>query len=122
MAENKDSLCKVKMEGVKANEEVIEGQVAKKPYGIKKENFNWRSIQYTYISVLEDLQEKIGEHLNGKFVDLDLLWNAAHNGRICEYCGINIDIPWIDILKFFHQDCWKQYRRDGRLYPMPKYA
>jgi hypothetical protein len=50
-----------------------------------------------------------------------LLWDA-NKGRICDYCGINMDIPWLDILKFFHKDCWKQYREDGKLYPMPKYV
>jgi len=34
----------------------------------------------------------------------DLLWNPD-KGRICDYYGINIDIPWLDILKFFHEDC-----------------
>jgi hypothetical protein len=50
-----------------------------------------------------------------------LLWDA-NKGRICDYCGINIDIPWLDILMFFHEDCWKQYRKDGKPYPLPKYA
>ena len=48
-----------------------------------------------------------------------LLWDAK-KGRICDYCGINMDIPWLDILIFFHEDCWKQYRKDGKLYPLPK--
>jgi hypothetical protein len=52
---------------------------------------------------------------------LFLLWDAG-KGRICDYCGINIDIPWLDVLKFFHEDCWKQYRKDRKMYPMPKYA
>ena len=51
----------------------------------------------------------------------DLLWDPD-KGRICDYCGINIDIPWLDILKFFHEDCWKKYRKDDKIYPMPKYA
>jgi hypothetical protein len=50
-----------------------------------------------------------------------LLWDAD-KGRICDYCGINMDIPWLNVLKFFHGDCWKQYRKDGKIYPMPKYA
>jgi hypothetical protein len=50
-----------------------------------------------------------------------LLWDA-NNGRICDYCGINIDIPWLDILMFFHEECWKYYRKDDKLYPLPKYA
>jgi hypothetical protein len=50
-----------------------------------------------------------------------VLWDSD-KGRICDYCGINIDIPWLDVLKFFHQDCWKRYRKDDKLYPMPKYA
>jgi hypothetical protein len=51
----------------------------------------------------------------------DLLWNPD-KGRICDYCGINMDIPWLDILMFFHEDCWKKYRKDDKIYPMPKYA
>jgi len=50
-----------------------------------------------------------------------LLWDAD-KGRICNYCGINMDIPSLDVLEFFHEDCWKQYRKDGKLYPLPKYA
>ena len=50
-----------------------------------------------------------------------ILWDA-NKGRICDYCRINIDIPWHDILIFFHEDCWKQYRKDGKPYPLPKYA
>ncbi len=42
--------------------------------------------------------------------------------RICRYCGWNMDEPNIEILSFFHQDCWKSYRKEGFLYPMPKYA
>jgi len=51
----------------------------------------------------------------------DLLWDSD-KGRICDYCGINIDIPWSDILMFFHEDCWKQYRKDNKPYPLPRYA
>jgi hypothetical protein len=51
----------------------------------------------------------------------DLLWDAD-SGKICDYCGINIDIPWLDILKFFQRICWKQFRKDGKLEPLPKYA
>jgi hypothetical protein len=58
---------------------------------------------------------------NQKLIDHYLLWDARR-GRICEYCGINIDIPWLDVLKFFHEDCWKQYRKEGESYPMPKYV
>jgi len=47
-----------------------------------------------------------------------LLWDAD-KGKFCDYCGINMDIPWLDILIFFHEDCWKQYRKDGKLYPLP---
>jgi hypothetical protein len=51
----------------------------------------------------------------------DLLWDP-NKGRICDYCGINMDIPCLDILKFFHEDCWKRYRKDDKIYPLPKYA
>jgi hypothetical protein len=52
----------------------------------------------------------------------ETLWAKDNNsGNICDYCGINIDIPWKDILRFFHEDCWKQYRRDGKIYAMSNY-
>jgi hypothetical protein len=40
--------------------------------------------------------------------------------RICKYCGWDMDEPDLEILGFFHSDCWKMYRADGLLYPMPK--
>jgi hypothetical protein len=42
--------------------------------------------------------------------------------RICKFCGWDIDEPDLEILSFFHQDCWKSYRKDGLLYPMSKNA
>ena len=42
--------------------------------------------------------------------------------RFCKYCGWNVDEPDLEVLSFFHQDCWKNYRKEGLLYPMPKYA
>ena len=39
--------------------------------------------------------------------------------RICKYCGWDMDESDIEILIFFHSDCWKEYRKDGLLYPMP---
>ena len=42
--------------------------------------------------------------------------------RLCQYCGVNIDIPYKDILFEIHGECWKQYRLDNKLYPMPGYA
>jgi hypothetical protein len=42
--------------------------------------------------------------------------------KICKYCGWDMDEPDLEVLSFFHQDCWKSYREDGLLYPMPKHA
>ncbi|MDP9289721.1 MAG: response regulator [Thermoproteota archaeon] len=42
------------------------------------------------------------------------------NKRICKYCGWDIDEPDSEILSFFHSDCWKEYRKDGLLDPMPE--
>ncbi|HKG42184.1 MAG TPA: hypothetical protein VKA98_08605 [Nitrososphaeraceae archaeon] len=39
--------------------------------------------------------------------------------RICKYCGWDMDESDVEILIFFHSDCWKEYRKDGLLYPMP---
>jgi hypothetical protein len=68
----------------------------------------------------KETREKEGEREERRFQE-DLLWNSKF-GRICDYCSINIDIPWIDILRFFHEDCWKEYRKAGKIYPMPRYA
>jgi hypothetical protein len=50
---------------------------------------------------------------------LEDLWIG---GRICNYCGVNMDSPHVDEVRFFHETCWQEYRKAGRLYPMPKYA
>jgi hypothetical protein len=39
--------------------------------------------------------------------------------RLCQYCGINIDIPYKSILFEIHNECWKQYRLHNKLYPLP---
>ncbi|MFL6383516.1 MAG: hypothetical protein ACJ712_00925 [Nitrososphaeraceae archaeon] len=77
------------------------------------------TVRYAIIYVLEKTQNETIYNKQGWTGHL--LWDAD-KGRICNYCGINIDIPWLDVLKFFHQDCWKRYRKDHKLYPMPKYA
>jgi hypothetical protein len=45
--------------------------------------------------------------------------NYFKGGRICKYCGINMDIEDLDILEFIHGTCWQQYRKNGEIYPMP---
>jgi hypothetical protein len=40
--------------------------------------------------------------------------------KICDYCGWNIEEQDLEILHFFHSDCWKDYRKDGLLNPMPE--
>jgi len=42
--------------------------------------------------------------------------------RICKYCGWDMDESDIEILIFFHSDCWKEYRKDGLVYPMPEHV
>jgi hypothetical protein len=42
--------------------------------------------------------------------------------RICKYCGWDMDESDLEILTFFHSDCWKEYRKWGLLYPMPEHA
>jgi len=39
--------------------------------------------------------------------------------RICKYCGWNMDEPDLEILNFLHSDCWKEYRKNNLVYPMP---
>ena len=48
-------------------------------------------------------------------------WNITPK-RICKYCGWDVDESDLEVLSFFHQDCWKNYRKEGLLYPMPKHA
>lgn len=40
--------------------------------------------------------------------------------RICKYCGWDMDEQDSEILAFFHSDCWKEYRKDGLVEPMPE--
>jgi hypothetical protein len=49
----------------------------------------------------------------------ELEMNYFKGGRICKYCGINMDIKDMDILEFIHGTCWQQYRKNGEIYPMP---
>jgi hypothetical protein len=59
---------------------------------------------------------------NNEFRTMDSEQQAIDPKRICKYCGWNMDEPDLEVLSFFHQDCWKNYRKDGLVYPMPKYA
>jgi hypothetical protein len=59
---------------------------------------------------------------NKEFRTIDSEQQAIDPKRICKYCGWNMDEPDLEVLSFFHQDCWKNYRKDGLVYPMPKYA
>ena len=45
--------------------------------------------------------------------------NYFKGSRICKYCGINMDIKDLDMLYFFHDTCWQEYRKNGEVYPMP---
>ncbi|MDW0137076.1 MAG: hypothetical protein QN648_11155 [Nitrososphaeraceae archaeon] len=47
--------------------------------------------------------------------------NYFKGSRICKYCGINMDIKDLDMLYFFHDTCWQEYRKNGEVYPMPKH-
>lgn len=55
-----------------------------------------------------------GGYRNVTFMD-----NYFKGGRICKYCGINMDIADLDILEFIHGTCWQQYRKNGEIYPTP---
>ena len=37
-------------------------------------------------------------------------WNIVPK-RICKYCGWDVDESDLEVLSFFHQDCWKNYRK-----------
>ena len=40
-------------------------------------------------------------------------------GRICKYCGIDIDTADLESLQFFHGTCWQEYRKNNQIYPFP---
>jgi hypothetical protein len=41
------------------------------------------------------------------------------NKRICTYCGWRLDEPDPEILYFLNSGCWKEYRENGLLDPIP---
>jgi hypothetical protein len=41
-------------------------------------------------------------------------------GRICKYCGINMDTKDLESLNFFHGTCWQEYRKNNEVYPFPE--
>jgi hypothetical protein len=41
-------------------------------------------------------------------------------GRLCKYCGINIDTTDLEDLKFFHGKCWQEYRKHNEVDPFPE--
>ena len=41
-------------------------------------------------------------------------------GRICKYCGINVDTTNLENLKFFHGTCWQEYRKHNEVDPFPE--
>jgi hypothetical protein len=55
-----------------------------------------------------------------KYIVYNLKKHIKRKIRICKYCGWDMDERDLDILNFFHSDCWIEYRRDGLLYPMPE--
>lgn len=69
-------------------------------------------------------KEHVFEHelLVQDIARIELGEELFHKGRMCKFCSINIDIEDQDILQFFHGTCWQEYRRNGLIYPMPKYA
>jgi hypothetical protein len=51
-----------------------------------------------------------------------LLWELIEEGFPIT-AAHQYGYPMVDVfIKFFHEDCWKQCRKDGKLCPMPKYA
>ena len=46
--------------------------------------------------------------------------NLFNCGRLCKYCGINIDTADLENLKFFHGTCWQEYRKHDEVDPFPE--
>jgi hypothetical protein len=40
-----------------------------------------------------------------------LFRNDKDKSKICPFCGINTAIDDIDILEFFHDNCWIEFRK-----------
>jgi CheY-like chemotaxis protein len=40
--------------------------------------------------------------------------------RRCKYCGWHLDEADPEVLAFLHSECWKEYRKNGILDPMPE--
>jgi len=59
------------------------------------------------------------KYTQGGYRNVTFMDNYFKGGRICKYCGINMDIADLDILEFIHGTCWQQYRKNGETYPMP---
>jgi hypothetical protein len=45
-----------------------------------------------------------------------LFRNDKDKSKICPFCGINTAIDDIDILEFFHDNCWIEFRKND--YPI----
>jgi hypothetical protein len=41
-------------------------------------------------------------------------------GRVCKYCGVNMDTTDLESLEFFHKTCWEEYRKNNEVYPFPE--
>lgn len=48
-----------------------------------------------------------------------LFCNDDDKSKICPLCGINTEIDDIEILDFFHSDCWIEFRKKGIPYKEP---
>jgi hypothetical protein len=48
-----------------------------------------------------------------KFKIHSLFRNDDNKSKICPFCGINTAIDDIDILEFFHDNCWIEFRKRG---------
>jgi len=46
--------------------------------------------------------------------------DELQKNRICKYCGWDLDEPDPEVLAFLHSGCWKEYRKNGILDPMPE--
>jgi hypothetical protein len=51
-----------------------------------------------------------------KFKIHSLFRNDKDKSKICPFCGINTAIDDIDILEFFHDNCWIEFRKND--YPI----
>ena len=80
------------------------------------------TLEITNIDIRQELLSCFGKTLLRSYLPLEYM-SPKNDKRLCKYCEWNIEEEQDpQILYFFHSDCWKEYRKDGLVDPMPEYT